>query len=319
MTSYRSPDVYARRRFLTNTAGTCAAAFFADALTARPAAQTRAGVHLACNSYSWQTFYAREGRKFEASLDAGFDDVARSGLDGFEPSVITPQDIDRLAPLLKKHQLEMRSLYVNSVLHKSDAVGASISGIVAIAEKAKPNGTRIVVTNPSPIRWGGPENKDDAQLRIQAEALDKLGAKLRALGLTLAYHNHDIELRNAAREFHHMMNGTDSANVSLCLDAHWIYRGSGNSSVALFDVLKLYGNRVREVHLRQSVGNIWSETFGKGDIDYEAFAQRLLDRGAKPHLVLEQAPENGTRKTMGPVEALRASAAYARQVFEAFG
>jgi inosose dehydratase len=117
--------------------------------------------------------------------------------------------------------------------------------------------------------------------------------------VTLAYHNHDIELRNAAREFHHMITGTDPANVSLCLDAHWIYRGSGNSSVALFDVLKLYGNRVREVHLRQSVRNIWSETFGEGDIDYAAFAQRLLDVGAKPHLVLEQAPENGTPKTMG--------------------
>jgi inosose dehydratase len=56
-------------------------------------------------------------------------------------------------------------------------------------------------------------------------------------------------LPRAAREFHHMMAGTDPDKVSLCLDAHWIYRGSGNSSVALFDVLKLYGSRTREIHL----------------------------------------------------------------------
>ncbi len=314
MIPYRCADLYVRRRFLANTIA-CGAVIFADSLMPRSKAQTPARVHVACNSYSWQTFYARDGRKFDASLDAGFEDVARSGLDGFEPSVTLPQDIDRLAPLLKKHALEMRSLYVNSVLHKPDAVDASISGILAIGERAKSAGTRIIVTNPSPIRWGGPEDKDDVQLRTQAEALNKLGSRLRPLGLTLAYHNHDIELRSAAREFHHMMNGTDPANVSLCLDAHWIYRGSGNSSVALFDVLKLYGNRVREVHLRQSVRNIWSETFGEGDIDYESLARRLQDMGAKPHLVLEQAPENGTPKTMGPVEALRASVEYARKLF----
>ena len=70
----------------------------------------------------------------------------------------------------------------------------------------------------------------------QAEALDKLGARLKQMRLILAYHNHDAELRNAAREFHHMMLGTDPALVTLCLDAHWIYRGAGNSAVALFDM-----------------------------------------------------------------------------------
>ncbi len=318
MISHPSPDFCPRRRFLESIAATCGTVFLADALMTLSRAQTRAKVHIACNAYSWETFYAREGRKFDASLDDGFEDVARSGLDGFEPSVSSPQDIDRLAPLLKRHALEMRSLYVNSILHRPDAVEASISGILDIAARAKNAGTRIIVTNPSPIRWGGPENKDDMQLQTQAEALNRLGARLRPLGLTLAYHNHDIELRNAAREFHHMMNGTDPANVSLCLDAHWIYRGSGNSSVALFDVLKLYGNRVREVHLRQSVRSVWSETFGEGDIDYEVFARRLSDMGAKPHLVLEQAPENGTPKTMESVRALRASVEYARKVFAGF-
>ena len=156
-----------------------------------------------------------------------------------------------MVPLLKKHGLEMRSLYVNSTLHDAAQADKSIEEVLAAAAKAKAVGTRIIVTNPSPIRWGGPENKTDEQLKIQAAALDKLGARLKPMGLILAYHNHDMELRNAAREFHHMMVGTDPANVTLCLDAHWIYRGAGNSQVALFDVLKLYGPRVTELHLRQ--------------------------------------------------------------------
>lgn len=263
-------------------------------------------------------FYLRDGRDFNASLDEGLGEVAKSGLAGFEPAINAPGDIDRLGPLLKKHGLQMRSLYVNSTLHKPDAVEKSIADILAIAEKAKGAGTRIVVTNPSPIQWGGPANKDDAQLKIQAEAMNRLGERLKSRGMTLAYHNHDIELRNAAREFHHMMVGTDPDKVALCLDAHWIYRGSGNSSVALFDVLRLYGSRIREIHLRQSIDGTWSEFLGDGDIDYQALAKYLASIRIKPHLVLEQAPENGTPKTMDAVESHRRSLEYVSRVFKAF-
>ena len=134
-------------------------------------------------------------------------------------------------------------------------------------------------------------------------------------GVTLAYHNHDIELRHAGREFHHMMLGTDPALVSLCLDSHWVFRGSGNSQVALFDVVRLYGSRVVELHLRQSKDGIWSETLDVGDIDHERLAGELRKAGAKPHLVLEVAVEKGTPKTMSPAEAHRRSAAYARATF----
>jgi inosose dehydratase len=115
-----------------------------------------------------------------------------------------------------------------------------------------------------------------------------------------------------------MMAGTDPAYVTLCLDAHWIYRGAGNSSVALFDVLKLYGSRVTELHLRQSKNNIWTEAFGEGDIDYPALAKQILDMGVLPHIVMEQAVEAGTPKTMSTIEAFRKSSQYARQVFDAF-
>ncbi|MGB2864125.1 MAG: sugar phosphate isomerase/epimerase, partial [Sedimentisphaerales bacterium] len=248
----------------------------------------------------------------------GLSEVAASRFDGYEPLANNPEELDRLGPLLKKHGLEMRSLYVNSVLHERDKAEASIESVLAIARKAKGLGTKIIVTNPSPIRWGGPEDKDDAQLRVQAAAIEKLGRQLKAMGLTLAYHNHDIEFRHAAREFHHMMAGTDPAYVTLCLDAHWIYRGAGNSSVALFDILKLYGSRVTELHLRQSKHNIWTEAMCDGDIDYPALAKYLLKINVRPHLVMEQAVETGSPKTMSTIEASRKSSQYARRVFAEF-
>ncbi|MGE5295154.1 MAG: sugar phosphate isomerase/epimerase family protein, partial [Solirubrobacterales bacterium] len=273
-------------------------------------------LHVACNQYSWGVFYQRESRDFAASLDSGFADVAASGIDGFEPG--GAEQIDQMTPLLKKHGLEMRSLYVNSTLHDAAQADRSIEEVLAAAAKAKAVGTRIIVTNPSPIQWGGPQNKTDEQLATQAAAMNKLGAALRKMGLTLAYHNHDIELRNAAREFHHMMVGTDPANVTLCLDAHWVYRGAGNSQVALFDVLELYGTRVSELHLRQSRDNVWTEVFGPGDIDYERLAGHFLKIGVKPLLVLEQAVESGSSNTMKAVEAFRESVLYTRRLFSGF-
>jgi inosose dehydratase len=279
---------------------------------------TGGALYIAANQYPWSTFYRRAGRSFEESLDSGLAEVAASGAGGYEGILASPEQAEQIAALLQKHGLRMRSFYINSTLHLAEEADRSIAHILAVAARAKDFGTRIVVVNPNPIRWGGPEDKDDPQLRTQAEALNRLGRALSAMGMTLAYHNHDPELRQAAREFHHMMAGTDPAHVSLCLDAHWIYRGAGNSEVALFDVLTLYGSRIAELHLRQSVDGVWTETFGEGDIDYALLAQRLYDRGVRPHLVMEQAVEAATPNTLDPVEAHRRSFAYARRIFAAF-
>ena len=311
-------NAISRRRFVKDLV-LAGGALAMGTSSAGSAGQNRSGrLHLACNQYPWTVFYARDKRDFNQELDKGLSEVAASRFDGYEPLANNPQELDRLGPLLKKHGLEIRSLYVNSILHERDKAQASIESVLAIARRAKELGTKIIVTNPSPIRWGGPEDKDDAQLRVQAAAIEKLGRQLKAMGLTLAYHNHDIELRNAAREFHHMMAGTDPEYVTLCLDAHWIYRGAGNSSVALFDVLKLYASRITELHLRQSKDNIWTEAMCDGDIDYPALAKHLLRIGVRPHLVMEQAVESGSPKTMSTIEAFRKSSQYARRVFAAF-
>lgn len=276
-------------------------------------------LHVATNVYPWFTFYRRENRDFNADLDAGLAEVAAAGLNGFEPILNAPEDVDRLAPLLKKHGLELRSFYVNTPLHEAEVAEKSIAHVLSVAEKARAVlGTRIVVTNPSPISWNRQDpnpGKNDAQLETQAQSLDRLGAALRERGLQLAYHNHDMELRHAAREFHHMMLATKPENMGLCLDAHWIYRGSGNSQVALFDVVKLYGSRVCELHLRQSQDGIWTEAFGEGDIDYPRLVRELNSLGIRPHFVLEQAVEQGSPNTMNAVEAHRRGVEYTRKLF----
>lgn len=271
---------------------------------------------IACQQYPWQTFLQREGKEWKKNIAASMEQVAAAGFSGFEPTIKSIIDIGKIQPFLSKHKLQSHSIYVGSTLHDPEEWEENVAAIVRLSKTAKALGVQIVVTNPDPIRWGGKEDKNDEQLKIQAKALDQLGAQLREAGLTLAYHNHDAEMRNSAREFHHMMLGTDPANVKLCLDAHWIYRGAGNSEVALFDIVHLYQDRIAELHLRQSEKGIWTEAFGSGDIDYEKLAGMLKSKGQKPHLVLEQAIEEGTPNTMSATEAHQLGLAYAQQIFE---
>ncbi len=294
-----------RRGFLAQASTTP----FATAVIADDGLQLR---HLATNSYPWGTFYRREGKNWEENLEANLAEVVKAGLDGYEPGLSNPEQVMRLLPLLKQHGLEMRSVYMNVLLHDTTKAEAAITNAVKTLEACAGVGTRIAVINPTPLRWGGNENKTDAQLILQANNLNALGRALRQRNITLAYHNHDAEMRKSAREFHHMMLGTDPENVHLCLDAHWIFRGAGDSSVALFDCIKLYTDRIVEFHLRQSRAGIWQETFGTGDIDYT----RVRDMSPEQvHVVLEQAVEAKSPKTLGATTAHRQSVAAVRKIF----
>lgn len=277
---------------------------------------TKENLHVSCNSYTWSVYFKRDGKDFSKNIDAGLMAVAKSGLDGFEPSFASIEQINIMLPLLKKHNLAMRSFYTGSLLFDPSQVKGNIDKILRLAEAAQKAGASIVVTNPSPVKRGEGENKNDDQLIIQANALNKLGEKLKSMGMILAYHNHDVELSLAARELHHMMLGTDPDNVKLCLDVHWVYRGAGNSNVALFDFMKLYSNRIVELHLRQSTNFVWSEVFSaKGDVDYNGVAAFLKKKKIAPLLVLEQAVEKGTPNTMGAVKAHRDSCYAVRELF----
>ena len=115
--------------------------------------------HIATNTYPWGTFAKRDGKTVDLHSDESLAAIASTGLTGYEPIITRPAEFDGLAARLKTHGLEMRSLYVNSNLHEDTVAEASVAEVLAIARRAVDVGTRIIVTNPSPIRWGGPENK----------------------------------------------------------------------------------------------------------------------------------------------------------------
>ncbi|GAB5443394.1 MAG: hypothetical protein Fues2KO_37430 [Fuerstiella sp.] len=287
------------------TAATLSAAAFPYGVLAATADRSPL---IATNTYPWSTFARRDGQSLTLHTDELLKQISSTGINGYEPIINSPDEFQGLKQRLQQHSLVMKSLYVNSVLHDPAQVDGSSAAVLAIAREAKSLGTEIIVTNPSPIRWGGTEDKTDRQLRIQADALNQLGQELRKLGLTLAYHNHDAELRQGAREFHHMLTATDAQNVRFCLDAHWVFRGCGDSEVAVMDALKHYDDRVVELHLRQSLDGIWTEVFAmNGDIDYRRIFDHLRTEGIQPHYVLEQSIEAASPHKLSVVDAHRIS------------
>ena len=308
-----------RRRFLeTSTQLVLAAGGAALSAGSVSAKESRSSepLHIASNEFPWNTFFSRDRLTWSHHDPRCLSRFADSGVMGMEPIVTSAEDVAKLSPLLRDFRQEMRSIYVNARLHDRAVASETVARVVAIAEEARHVGTQIVVTNPEPIKWGGPQDKSDDELTCQAEHLDTLGAELNRLGLRLAYHNHGSEMRSSAREFHHMLAGTNPKHVALCLDAHWIYRGSGNSQVCLFDIVTLYADRIVELHLRQSHQGVWMESLGAGDIDYERLARILAERKIHPHVVLEQAVENGSPKTVTAIDAHRTGLLAARDLFE---
>lgn len=271
---------------------------------------------IAANVYNWMTFYNREGKPWGEDLDKNIAEVTKTGLKAFEPSFSDKTQAQNYITALKKHGIAMPSIYVGSVLHEAEAIEKSIATILEIADVVKTYGTKIIVTNPNPQKGG--VLKNDAQLALQAGAMERLGSELRKKGLTLAYHTHDVELKAGAREFHHILLNTTSQNVSFCFDVHWVYRGTENSQAAVFDVLKLYGKRIVELHIRQSVNGVWAETFtADGDIDYRRLVRELSAMKIRPHVVIEQCLEAKSPNTMNAVEAHTKDLETVKETFKA--
>ena len=297
-----------RRQFLSAALVASSAAFISENLTAQEN-QRNQRLHVAVNQYTCGSIYGREHIDFWTRLD----ELKSTGVDGLEPTINTAAEAETIGKRLTDHGLAMRSLYTGGNLHEEEAAKREIARIFQLAEKARSFGTSIIVLNPA-----AKSGKSDAELVCQSKYLDILGSTLKQINVFIALHYHTTELEFGGREFHHVLCGTDPKNVSLCFEQHWSYRASGNSQVAVFDHLKLYSDRIVEVHLRQSNNNIWSETFGDGDIDNVRLAaglKNLPSRNDVLHIVLEQAAEEGTPKTLAPAEVFRKSVEYIRGVF----
>ena len=220
-----------------------------------------------------------------------------------------PELRDRTLALLAKYNLAPETIYAGTTLHEATAAEKSVKEVVELARLLRPQGTRLIVTNPSPKPGQAP--KTEEELDTQAKYVDQLGAELHQQGMKLALHHHTPELVEHAREWRHLLEHTNPHRVYCCVDVHWAYRGGQE----VMSFIRETGDRLVELHLRNSKQGVWTEDFGSGDIDYQGVADYLRGISFNGYLVVELAYEKGTRITRSLDEDLRLSRQYTEKVF----
>lgn len=258
----------------------------------------------------WFTQLAERQRKAFADLLPGYlalvAEADFSSIEGWLTDCESDASAAALAELLKGAGLSLAGLYSGGALH-AERAGDDVRSILDRAARAKVIGCPGISLNPDPIG----REKTDAELATQASALDDLGAGLREMGLWLGVHTHSPEMTHNAREFRSNLERTSPANVGLCADFHWIYRGGGDP----YTITEQYADRIVTTHLRNSVEAVWAESFGEGDLDYGRIAALLAAAGYEGPLGVELALEPRTPDTRGPLENLKLSREHLRAAF----
>jgi inosose dehydratase len=266
---------------------------------------------LSVEIYIWIQHLASEKKTLAEGVDEVLASFHGAGYRRVElnQDFFKPELREKTLALLAKYNLAPETIYAGTTMHEAAAAEKSVKEVMELARLLKLRGTRVIVTNPSPKP--AQARKTDEELDIQAKYVDQLGAALHQQGMKLALHHHTPELVDNAREWRHLLQHTNPRRVYCCVDVHWAYRG-GQEVMAF---IRETGQRLVELHLRNSQQGVWMEDFGPGDIDYQKVADYLRGISFKGYLVVELAYEKGTQITRSLDEDLRLSRQYAEKVF----
>ncbi|CAN5735962.1 sugar phosphate isomerase/epimerase [soil metagenome] len=145
---------------------------------------------------------------------------------------------------------------------------------------------------PANAQTKGPHTLDD--WKFNAENFNRFGEKVKAAGMTFAYHNHYVEfhpLPDGSVPLEQLMTLTDPAKVHFELDCGWVVVGGGNPA----EYLKKHGPRICMLHIKDFVtarpnaeGKTPTPTeLGRGVIDYRPIFQAANPAYIK-HAFVEQ-------------------------------
>jgi len=210
---------------------------------------------------------------------------------------------------VRQYNFEVPVVYHGATFHDADAVEQSIAEILTTADAAKKLGAGWINTNCNPKK--NRERKTGQELTFEANSLNRLGRQLKERGMRLMLHQHDPDMAEGAREWRSNLQHTDPKLMWFCVDVHWVYRGKQDP----MELLKEAGQRIANLHVRNSVNGVWSESLGDGDVDYRAVAQFLKSIKYQGLIGVELAYEKDTNPTRPLEEDIRISREYAEKVF----
>jgi len=243
----------------------------------------------------------------DAQPKAIFDQLDGAGYDEVEA---VRGNLDKIWDALKASKLKPVSLHIDTRLFtvEQDKLGAAL-------DDAKAKGFKYVVCPYiAPADRGGVE-----MIKKLADTLNKAGAKCKAAGTELCYHNHAFEFEPVAggkgNLLDVLMQSTDPALVGLEFDIMWAAVGG----VDPIEVLTKYKGRVPLMHVKDLAPNITvrynekvpKEAFkeaGAGILELPKILKAASETGTK-HFFVEQDQTPGD-----PMASLKQSIAYLKKL-----
>ena len=206
--------------------------------------------------------------------------------------------------LLREAELGVASLHTDLGSLERDAAAA--------AAEAKSFGTnRLVITGMYRFDYS-----DEAAVRRLAERLNKAGEALLGEGVSLLYHNHNVELLplgNGRRAYELLLDETDPALVNFEFDSYWFTDGGADAKAWM----RRLGGRMKLWHVtdrgsRQTGVSMTpilkadSMELGAGNMDLDGLLAIAKNNGVK-NVILESHKNWIDRD---PVRSLEISAAW---------
>jgi sugar phosphate isomerase/epimerase len=145
------------------------------------------------------------------------------------------------------------------------------------------------------------------------KALNRSGKLFAKAGITLAYHNHNLEFHrlNGKTVFEWLMAETDPKAVASELDTYWVQAGGMDPA----DLLARMKSRVPVLHLKDygvdARGKATFEEIGYGNLDWERILPAAKRAGCRWYVVEQDSDwENGD-----PFQSLKMSLSYLKRLF----
>jgi len=263
----------------------------------------------------------------EAAARSTLQRIKAAGYDGLElnrfmihPSSMMVRLMTRAAgmPTGKGGNLDWKKLMREtdlSVISLHTDLGSLEREPDAVAEEAREIGTdKLVITGMYRFDYG-----DEKAVRELAVRLNKAGEGLKKTGISLLYHNHNVELmqvKHGMRACDILLNDTDPDLVSFEFDSFWFTDGGADAK----DWMRRLGNRMKLWHItdrgcRQSGPAMTpilkqdSMELGTGNMDLDGLLEIALQNGVQA--VVLESHRNWIDKD--PVKSLELSAKWLKE------
>jgi inosose dehydratase len=261
------------------------------------------------------------------------DDIAATGYQGTEGGAAFRDDPEAYRRELAQRNLANATVYAGGPYYDPAQVDAAVDRALASARFVKAMGGTVlcVATSGSAERRNSPgffpqgnrtDGLDAAGWNTFAEAMKRLGAGCRELGITAAFHNHVGTFVETRDELDTLMSRVEPALLALAPDTGHLYYG-GADPVAVY---RDYASRIRYMHFKDAdaaaierarrekmnqgqcmaIGGF--AELGRGAIDLEACLKALEPYNYNGWIMVEQ-----DRSLIGPRQSAEISRAWLRE------